>query len=327
MDLVDYISFGESAYNLFKDCIIMLSLQYEIHYANPSVCSFLQFEPAQLILKPIEYISKDLAELIKDINYSNSRTLRTMSPANISFADKYKHIFMTTAYILTLDNQNGFVGFMIVFQNPLYTADSPSHFDQRVSLVNALNLKSDEFCYIANIAEGRNVFVSKSSEKFVGWKVQDLMSAAFAISKQHPDDMWIISNFYKKRLRWFNYPGKFDHIALQYKYRMMHKNGHYVQLKISIMLLERDENGAPKYTICFGKTYEPKNESAFKNNSILTRREKEVLQALAEGRSYKMVASELNISIDSVRTYTRRIYQKLNVHSVTEAIHKVTLHI
>jgi DNA-binding NarL/FixJ family response regulator len=55
----------------------------------------------------------------------------------------------------------------------------------------------------------------------------------------------------------------------------------------------------------------------------LSEREIEILKSLSKGLSYKMVAGEMLISIDTVRTYVKRIYEKLHVHSVTEAVHKV----
>ncbi|HMR88553.1 MAG TPA: response regulator transcription factor [Saprospiraceae bacterium] len=55
----------------------------------------------------------------------------------------------------------------------------------------------------------------------------------------------------------------------------------------------------------------------------LSEREVEILKHLSKGLSYKMVAGEMIISIDTVRTYVKRIYEKLHVHSVTEAVHKV----
>lgn len=57
----------------------------------------------------------------------------------------------------------------------------------------------------------------------------------------------------------------------------------------------------------------------------LTAREQEVLRSLATGNSYKMVADALQISIDTVRTHIKRIYEKLHVHSVAEAIAKAFL--
>ncbi len=59
------------------------------------------------------------------------------------------------------------------------------------------------------------------------------------------------------------------------------------------------------------------------NTYNLTEREIEILKHLSKGLSYKMVAQEMIISIDTVRTYVKRIYDKLHVHSITEAIHKV----
>jgi DNA-binding NarL/FixJ family response regulator len=52
----------------------------------------------------------------------------------------------------------------------------------------------------------------------------------------------------------------------------------------------------------------------------LTQREREVLALLVKGHSYKMVASELNITIETVRSHIKKIYEKLHVHSSGEAI-------
>ena len=54
----------------------------------------------------------------------------------------------------------------------------------------------------------------------------------------------------------------------------------------------------------------------------LSPREEAVLNLLANGLTYKQIADELNISIDTVRTYLRRVYEKLHVQSRTEAVAK-----
>lgn len=54
----------------------------------------------------------------------------------------------------------------------------------------------------------------------------------------------------------------------------------------------------------------------------LTDREREVLDQLCKGKSYKMVADALNITHDTVRHHIKNIYKKLEVHSVSEAILK-----
>jgi DNA-binding NarL/FixJ family response regulator len=54
----------------------------------------------------------------------------------------------------------------------------------------------------------------------------------------------------------------------------------------------------------------------------LTPREKEILGNLSKGNSYKLIAAELYISIDTVRTHIKKIYEKLQVHSQIEAVSK-----
>lgn len=52
----------------------------------------------------------------------------------------------------------------------------------------------------------------------------------------------------------------------------------------------------------------------------LSSRETAILQFLVNGYSYKMIASEMKISIDTVRFHIKKIYDKLHVHSATEAV-------
>jgi|GEM_PF-2834594 len=54
----------------------------------------------------------------------------------------------------------------------------------------------------------------------------------------------------------------------------------------------------------------------------LSKREMDVLAELVEGSSYKMIACDLNISFETVRTHIKRIYTKLQVHNCTEAVAK-----
>jgi DNA-binding NarL/FixJ family response regulator len=58
----------------------------------------------------------------------------------------------------------------------------------------------------------------------------------------------------------------------------------------------------------------------------LSAREREVLAGLAEGRSVKEVAGALQISWETARHHINNIYQKLHVHSRTEAILKFLGH-
>jgi len=54
----------------------------------------------------------------------------------------------------------------------------------------------------------------------------------------------------------------------------------------------------------------------------LTKREKEVLACMVNGLSYKMIADQLNISYETVRSHIKKIYEKLHVASLTEMVAK-----
>jgi DNA-binding NarL/FixJ family response regulator len=54
----------------------------------------------------------------------------------------------------------------------------------------------------------------------------------------------------------------------------------------------------------------------------LTNREKEVLACIVNGLAYKMIADQLNISYETVRSHVKKIYEKLHVASLTEVVSK-----
>jgi DNA-binding NarL/FixJ family response regulator len=70
---------------------------------------------------------------------------------------------------------------------------------------------------------------------------------------------------------------------------------------------------SPKANVSRGKTHSPKK-------AILTRREREVLACLAEGKMYKEISDYLSVTLDTVRFHSKRIYKKLGVRSRTEAV-------
>lgn len=96
-------------------------------------------------------------------------------------------------------------------------------------------------------------------------------------------------------------------------------------LQILDSIKQAAEGGAPmtpsiaiKVLQLFRQHHVPKE-----NETIdLSVREKEILTSLTKGLSYKMIAVEHSISIDTVRFHIKKIYEKLHVHSMTEAVSK-----
>ena len=60
-----------------------------------------------------------------------------------------------------------------------------------------------------------------------------------------------------------------------------------------------------------------------KEDFLLTTRENEILHSLIDGLSYKKLAEKYFISISTVRTHIRHIYEKLHVNSKAQAVAKM----
>jgi len=60
------------------------------------------------------------------------------------------------------------------------------------------------------------------------------------------------------------------------------------------------------------------SKTAYAGPDVLTNREREVLQLLAEGNSTKKIALKLHISVKTVETHRRQIMEKLDIDSVAE---------
>jgi DNA-binding NarL/FixJ family response regulator len=66
-----------------------------------------------------------------------------------------------------------------------------------------------------------------------------------------------------------------------------------------------------------------KNESGETSASMLSEREREILDCLGHGLLYKEIGTKLGISTETVRTHVRNIYKKLQVRTRAEALEKV----
>jgi DNA-binding NarL/FixJ family response regulator len=83
--------------------------------------------------------------------------------------------------------------------------------------------------------------------------------------------------------------------------------------------------GAPMTSSIARKVLDHFPKTPARNEALdkLAPREQEVLNLLVTGHSYKMIADKCGITIETVRSHIKRIYEKLQVHSATEAATKV----
>ena len=94
--------------------------------------------------------------------------------------------------------------------------------------------------------------------------------------------------------------------------------------KLLDAIREAHEGGAPMSPEIARKVITLFRETAPRQDFAerLTPQETRLLKLLAEGHSYQSSSLQLNISINTVRNYIRSIYEKLHVHSKSEAVSK-----
>ena len=93
--------------------------------------------------------------------------------------------------------------------------------------------------------------------------------------------------------------------------------------EIKKYLEELSEGGAPMSPQIARRVIEYFQESKEeKEPSPLTDKEKEIVLDLVDGLSYKMIADKQSVSIETVRTHIKHIYNKLNVHCKADVIRK-----
>jgi DNA-binding NarL/FixJ family response regulator len=107
-------------------------------------------------------------------------------------------------------------------------------------------------------------------------------------------------------------------------------HGYFLKKTMPDKLIEgiRDvlEGGAPMTPSVARKVLQmltQQSQDRSKNPFDLTAREIEILSMLSKGMSYKMIADAGGITFHTVNSHLKKIYEKLHVHSATEAVSKV----
>ncbi|WP_291788887.1 response regulator transcription factor [Cecembia sp.] len=96
----------------------------------------------------------------------------------------------------------------------------------------------------------------------------------------------------------------------------------YIANRLFSAVEEIMEGGAPMSPAVAKLVIQSMQKPQQSVNYGLTDREKDVLVSLSKGNSFKLIAADCKISIDTVRTHIKHIYEKLQVHSQTEAVSK-----
>jgi DNA-binding NarL/FixJ family response regulator len=98
-------------------------------------------------------------------------------------------------------------------------------------------------------------------------------------------------------------------------------------IKLIASLQELADGGVPMSPFVAQKVFQHfRKESAIGESFNLTPREKEILELLVKGNSYKMIADKSSVTVDTVKKHLQNIYHKLHVSCGTEAVAKALQH-
>jgi DNA-binding NarL/FixJ family response regulator len=98
-------------------------------------------------------------------------------------------------------------------------------------------------------------------------------------------------------------------------------------VKLIQSLQDLSEGGTPMSPFVAQKVFQYFRTSATAKDSFnLTDREKEILELLVKGNSYKMIAGKCCIALDTVKKHLQKVYHKLHVNCGTEAVAKALQH-
>lgn len=185
--------------------------------------------------------------------------------------------------------------------------------------------------YIHDLKKLRHTWTNNNYSKIIGYSDFEMaqMGPEWAENNYHPNDRHIMHeriNFYKQ-----NKGEVFSGI-----YRIKHKEGHWVWVYSSSIVFKRDEKGIPEQLLgmCIDFSDNFKTMKQFKELyqenqhlkndlliSRLTKREKEVITLIAEGKTSQQIAEQLNISIHTANNHRKNILKKLNLSNIAELAH------
>ena len=204
------------------------------------------------------------------------------------------------------------------------------------------------FFYIIELPGGRYRFLGKQHETVSGYPVDLFMEKGIEmfIHCLHPQEIPLIvdqvyPDFLKAALSQPLENRK--NLQYQYNFRFRTKSGEYINLLEQTYILEHDEDGRPTLLLghiisidntqvlplrascrvyrennvselLYAKTYSDKND----DQEPVTRRELDILQNLARGKSSREIGQELHISPHTVDTHRRNLLRKLGCRSVVE---------
>jgi DNA-binding CsgD family transcriptional regulator len=227
-----------------------------------------------------------------------------------------------------------------------YTAELELQLEMHKRLLNLLQI-GKYYYFVFNIFQGEFDFINDSIKEVLGYEPHE-MTARFLLENVHPEDKKYLLDYEFKSIEFFK-TLDFDKIKkykAQYDFRIKAEDNKYVRILQQTIQIDYDQTnfyrslaihtdishikteGTPCFSI-IGIDGEPSyyniQETAVftKSYDLFTKREREVLKHIVEGKSSKVIADYLNISLHTVNTHRKNILIKANCKSPIDLVTKV----
>lgn len=203
----------------------------------------------------------------------------------------------------------------------------------------------DYYYMVFNPTELSLEYVSESVERVLGYKREE-MTVEKNLSIIHPDDLPYFMDFEATVAKFCAElpPAKIPKYKSRYDYRVRKADGSYIRILQQIVAIQSDEQGAvlgsfivhtdishlktsTKMSLSMiGLDGEPSYldmnpvKKYIPSKELLTRREKEVLRLMAQGKTTAEIAEELYISPATVSTHRKNIHRKTETGTLLELV-------
>ena len=168
------------------------------------------------------------------------------------------------------------------------------------------------------------------------------MTLSYCISLTDPSQATHNLNFLEKCLQFLLQPkDRLAEYSISMEIAKIHKNGHKVPLTHSLGIYKAEENKVTEvvlrsqinYSIKFGQVirytvsgpnidqFNDLIEDELADTPTLSEKEKQVLQLVANGLTYKEIAAELGVSISAIEKRILPLFKKFKVKSISHLIH------
>ncbi|HRY33992.1 MAG TPA: response regulator transcription factor [Bacteroidales bacterium] len=218
-------------------------------------------------------------------------------------------------------------------------------FEHHLHFLRMLDVMEHSAVTVFDLYRKEHIYISRKYESLLGYDVAQAENEgnAFFDSKIHPEDLRLLLRegivFLRYGLEASREEMKTHKLISDY--RVLNARGVYVRVIEQKMVMELDPSGYPWLTLCLldispdqdldrpcrNCLINLQNGDIFTfrdfnpdEDSLLTKRETEILHLISKGFVSKQIADRLFISVNTVNTHRQRIIEKMNVPNTQAAI-------